>query len=156
MSKHHLFGPYVCRFLLEDVVERNLSLNTKKSYRDTFKLLFRFMTERYSIDPIRLTVEQVSPETVRTFLNYLEQVRKSSASTRNKRLTAIHSIFKFIARQEPELIDHAIRIQDIPLRRTVSPQMCYLEKDEMNVLLAVPDRNRPQGQREYGAVALPL
>ena len=61
----------------------------------------------------------------------------------------IHSLFRFVARQVPELVDHAAQIHAIPLRRSAAPTMAYLEKPEIDALLAVPDRRRPQGQRDY-------
>jgi site-specific recombinase XerD len=151
MSNDHLLGPFVRRFLLEEVVEdRNLSLNTQRSYRDAIRLLFLFIAERYATDPTRVTVEQVDAEVVRTFLVYLEGERGCSVASRNQRLTAIHSLFRFIGREVPELVERASQIQAIPPRRTATPAMAYLEKQEMDALLAMPDRQRSQGRRDYG------
>ena len=94
MSEHHLLGPFVRRFLLEEVVtERNLSLNTQKSYRDAIRLLFRFIAECHSTDPTCVTVEQVDSEMVRSFLVHLESERGNSIATRNQRLTAFTLCF---------------------------------------------------------------
>jgi integrase/recombinase XerD len=150
MPNSHLFGPYVRRFLLEDVInDRNLSLNTQKSYRDSFRLLLGFISEHDGIDPTRLTVEKVNAEVVRRFLAHLEKERGSSVATRNQRLTAIRSLFHFISQCAPELVDLATQIEGVPLRKTSSPVISYLEKDEMDAVLAAPDRRRPQGQRDY-------
>ena len=150
MSDHHLMGPFVRRFLLEELVaDRNLSPNTQKSYRDTIRLLFGFVAERYSTDPTRVTVEQVDAAVVRAFLAHLENDRGNSIATRNQRLAALHSLFRFIGRLVPELVDHAAQIQAIPLRRTTAPVMPYLDKHEIDALLAVPDRRRAQGRRDY-------
>lgn len=155
MPDHHLMGPFVRRFLLEELVaDRNLSLNTQKSYRDTIRLLFRFVAERYSTDPTRVTVEQVDAAIVRGFLVHLEEDRGNSIATRNQRLAALHSLFRFIGRLVPELIDHATQIQAIPLRRTATPVMPYLDKHEVDALLAVPDRARAQGRRDYALLLL--
>ena len=70
-------------------------------------------------------------------------------STRNQRLAALHSLFRFTGRQVPELVDHAAQIHAIPLRRTAVPAMPYLEKSEIDGMLAVPDRTRAQGRRDY-------
>jgi len=145
-----LLGSFIRRFLVEDVVlDRNLTANTQKSYRDSIRLLLRYMADRYSTEPTRLTVAQLTVSVVRGFLEHLEKDRGSSAATRNQRLAAIHSLFRFIAREEPELVEHAAQIRDIPLRRTAPPVMPYLEKHEIDALLAVPDRRRAQGQRDY-------
>ncbi len=150
MFNSHPLGPFVRRFLLENVVaDRNLSLNTQKSYRDAIRLLLRFIAERYGINPTRLTVEDVNAEVVRHFLAYLEKERGSSLATGNQRLTAIRSLFHFISQCVPELVNLATQIEAVPLRKTVSPTITYLEKEEMDALLAVPDRRRPQGQRDY-------
>lgn len=150
MPDGHPLGPFVRRFLLEEVVaDRNLTLNTQRSYRDSIRLLLRFLHERHAIEPTRVTVEQITAAVARTFLAHLEEQRGNSVSTRNQRLAAIHSLFGFVARQAPELVDHAAQIHAIPLRRSAAPAMAYLEKPEIDALLAMPDRRRPQGQRDY-------
>ncbi len=150
MSDDHLLGPFVRRFLLEEVVaDRNLALNTQRSYRDSIRLLLRFLHEHHAVAPTRVTVEQVTAAVARSFLAHLEEQRGNSVPTRNQRLAAIHSLFRFIARQVPELVDHAAQIHAIPLRRSPVPTMAYLEKPEIDALLAVPDRRRAQGQRDY-------
>ncbi|MCP3863304.1 MAG: site-specific integrase [Aestuariibacter sp.] len=150
MSNHHLMGPFVRRFLIEElVVDRNLSPNTQKSYRDTIRLLFNFISERHSTDPTRVTVDQIDTAVVREFLAHLENDRGNSIATRNQRLAALHSLFRFIGRLVPDLVEHAAQIQAIPLRRTIVPNMAYLEKYEIDALLGVPDRRRAQGRRDY-------
>lgn len=150
MSDYHLIGPFVRRFLLEELVaDRNLTPNTQKSYRDTIRLLFGYVADRHSTDPTRITVEQVDATVVRSFLVHLEEERSNSISTRNQRLAALHSLFRFIGRLVPDLVDHAAQIQAVPLRRTGTPVMPYLDKHEMDALLAVPDRRRAQGRRDY-------
>ncbi len=150
MSDAHLLGPYVRRFLLEHAVaDRQLSRATQHSYRDAIRLLLRFLAEQERIDPTRLTVEQVTATRVRGFLRYLEQARGNAVATCNQRLAALHALFRFVGRQAPELVDMATHIQGVPLRRTAAPTMAYLEKPEVDTLLATPDRRRPQGQRDY-------
>jgi hypothetical protein len=86
MTKTHPLGSFVHRFLLEDVVaDRNLSLNTQKSYRDTLRLLFGYLTDHHATDPTRVTVELVTAEVIRGFLAPLEQQRHSAVATRNQR-----------------------------------------------------------------------
>jgi len=152
MSDHHLMGAFVRRFLIEELVtDRNLSPNTQQSYRDAIRLLFNFVAERYSTDPTRATVEQVDAAVIRAFLAYLENDRGNSIATRNQRLSAFHSLFRFIGRLVPDLIEHAAQIQAIPLRRTIVPTMAYLEKYEIDALLDVPDR-RTLGYRDYALI----
>ena len=150
MANEHQMGPFVRRFLLEELVaDRNLSPNTQKSYRDTIRLLFGFVGEHCATGPTRVTVELLDAALLRRFLTYLEDERGNSIATRNQRLGALHSLFRFIARLVPELVDHAAQIQAIPLRRIATPAMPYLDKHEIDALLAVPDRRRAQGRRDY-------
>jgi len=146
----HPFGPFVRRFLLDEVVaDRNLSLNTQRSYRDTLRLLFAFFAERQVAEPAQVMTEQITADRVREFLSHLESQRGNSVATRNQRLAAIHSIFRFISRQVPELVEHATSIYAIPARRADIPTMPYLDKQEMDALLAAPDRRQSQGRRDY-------
>jgi len=150
MNKDHLLAPYVRQFLLQDLIaDRNLSLNTQRSYRDTIRLLLRFIHQNHSTDPIRVTVKQITADLVRNFLTHLERNRTNSVATRNQRLAAIHSFCRFVSRQLPEFLDQARQIQSIPLRRSPVPSISYLEKEEVDALLATPNRGRPQGQRDY-------
>jgi site-specific recombinase XerD len=150
MPEHHLLGPYIRRFLLEHVVaDRNLSRNTQHNYRDGIRVLLRFMTDRHRIDPADLTVEHVTADVVREFLRYLELERKNTAATLNHRVSVIHSLFRFIGRLVPELVERASQLQAVPLRRVDHPTVPYLEKPEIDALLATPDRRRRQGQRDY-------
>jgi integrase/recombinase XerD len=122
MPEHHLLGPYVRRFLLEHVVaERNLSRNTQRSYRDAIRVFLQFMIDRHRIDPVDLTVEQVTAAVVRDFLTYLKSERHNAATTLNQRLTMIHSLFRFIGHQAPELVELAAQLQAVPLRRVDHP-----------------------------------
>ena len=155
MNPTHPIGPFVRRFLVEEVVaERGLSPNTQKSYRDTIRLLFRFLAERHGTDPTRVTVEQVDATLLREFLRHLKDRRGSSAATRNQRLTALRSLFRFTGRLVPELVDHAAHIQAIPPCRAALPLIPFLEKAEVEALLAVPDRRRLQGRRDYALLLL--
>jgi integrase/recombinase XerD len=150
MNDYHLLGPFVRRFLLEEVVaDRNLSLNTQRSYRDAIRLLFRFIAKCHAIEPTRVAVEQVDAQLVRAFLAHLENERESSVATRNQRLATIHSLFRFISRQVPELVEQATQIRAIPPRCTPTPAMPYLDKQEIDALLAVPNRQKAQGRRDY-------
>ncbi len=146
----HLMGTFVRRFLLEELsADRNLSPNTQQSYRDGIRLLFKFIADAYSTDPTNVTVEQVNAPLVRAFLVHLEEERGNSITTRNQRLAVLHSLFRFIGRLVPELVANAAQILAIPPRRTVTPVMDYLEKPEIEALLAVPDRRHALGRRDY-------
>lgn len=155
MPERHLLGPFVRRFLVEELIaDRNLSRNTQMSYRDAIRLLFRFVAQRTSTDPTRATVEQIDAAVIRAFLAHLEDNRGNSIATRNQRLAALHSLFQFIGRLVPDLVEHAAQIQAIPLRRSIVPTMTYLDKREIDALLAVPEYRRAQGRRDYTLLLL--
>ena len=135
--------------LLQVVAARNLSLNTQKSYRDTIRLLLAFVREHHGLDPVRVSVEHLTVELLRAFLAHLEADRGNAITTRNQRLTALHSLFRFIARETPELVERATQIQAILPRRSTNQAMAYLDKNEMDALLAVPNSKHRQGLRDY-------
>jgi len=150
MDKPHQLGPFIRRFLLEEVVaDRNLSLNTQKSYRDTILLLLDFMREQHGLDPTRVSVECLTVDVLRAFLAHLEGDRGNAISTRNQRLAALHSLFRFLGRQVPEIVGQATAIQAILPRRTTTQPMAYLDKIEMDALLAVPNPKHRQGLRDF-------
>jgi site-specific recombinase XerD len=146
-------SPWVRRFLLEHLAgERNLAPNTQKSYRDTLCLLLPFAARgaRRRVD--RLRVEDLSAARVRAFLQDLQERRGCGAATRNQRLAAIRSLSRFIALRRPEYLPWYADIRDIPSKKAARPLVTYLEKDEMDALLAAPDRTARQGRRDYAAL----
>ena len=150
MTETTLLGPWVRRFLLEYLVsERNLAVNTRRSYRDTLVLLLPFVAQRQKTRIDRLHVEQLSPTVVRTFLQELETVRGCAIATRNQRLAAIHALAHFIGEHGPEYLAWCSAIRIIPFKKSTQTVIPYLDKAEMEALLAAPDRTTPQGQRDY-------
>jgi len=150
MNDPTLLGPWVRRFLLDHlIVERNLSPQTQRSYRDTLRLLLPFVATQVHQPLDRLTVEQLNAERVCTFLRHIEEQRHCTIATRNQRLGAIRALAGFVAEHSPEHIAWCGEIRRIPFKKTVQLAVPYLEKPEMDALLKVPDRNTKQGQREY-------
>ena len=148
-SKHPL-GPYLRRFLIEEtLLDRNLALNTQKSYRDAFVQLLRFMKDRHGVSPENLVVENVTPTVLRGFMGYLQKDRGNGDSTRNQRMAALHSFFRYIARETPELVDLSSQVNALPMRKTVTKSIPYLEKDEIEAVLEAPDRSKAQGRRDH-------
>jgi len=150
MDKRELLGPWIRRFLLEHIVEeRNLSRNTQQSYRDTLAMLLPFIAVQAESPLDCLRVIDLSASRVRVFLTHLEQVRKVSISTRNQRLAAIHALARFIAEYSPQHVAWLGEIKTVPFKKTLRKLVSYLEKPEVEALLAVPDRTTVQGQRNY-------
>lgn len=150
MSERELAGRWIRRFLPEHVVaERNLSRNTQKSYRDTMKLLLPFVARKTKRAVDRLALEDFTPETVRSFLNSLEEERGSSVATRNQRLATVHAWARFVAEHLPEQVIWSSQVRAIPFKKAPRSVVAYLEKVEMDALLDAPDRDTPQGRRDY-------
>jgi integrase/recombinase XerD len=150
MNKSTLLGPWLRRFLLEHLVtERNLAINTQRSYRDMLTLLLPFVTDKLSKSVDRLTIDDLSPEIVRQFLTHLEQQRACSITTRNQRLSSIHSLARFIAEHAAEYVEWFTQIRLIPVKRSFQAEITYLDKQEMNELLVAHDQHTAQGRREH-------
>jgi site-specific recombinase XerD len=150
MTDVALLGPWLRRFLLEHLVgERNLSRNTQHSYRDTLRLLLPFAAERAGKPVDRLQVEDLSAEQVRAFLRELEEKRGCGVATRNQRLAALRSLALFIGRHSPEQVQWCGEIRCIPFKKAARPLLGYLEKAEMDALLAAPDASKAQGRRDH-------
>ena len=150
MTNTSKFGSWVRRFLLEHLVsERNLARNTQRSYRDTLALLIPFIAEQVHKPIDQLNIEHVSAENVKRFLQDLEQTRGCIVTTRNQRLAVIHALARFIGQHSPEHIEWSGEIRGIPFKRTSKASITYLEKSEIDALLAAPDRNTAQGRRDY-------
>lgn len=150
MADNSLLGPWVRRFLLEHVVaERNLARNTQISYRDTLTLLLPFTSAQIRRPIDRMTVEDLSPAIVRQFLEHLERERHCCGSTRNLRLSSIHSLARFIGMRSPVHLSWCSELRSIPLKKTAKTTIGYLEKAEMDMLLRQPDRRSALGARNY-------
>lgn len=153
MNNSNLLGPWLRRFLVEHLTsERNLARNTQQSYRDTLRLLLPYAAKINKQTVDRLLVEEVSADIVRSFLQGLEDQRKCSVSTRNQRLAAIHSLARFIGTNSPEHVSWCGEIRAIPAKKTSRPLIAYLEKEEMDALLAAPDRTTAQGRRDHAVL----
>lgn len=150
MKDKSLLGPWIRRFLLEHLVaERNLSRNTQASYRDTLTLLLPFASKQGGCAIDRMTVEELTPEVVRKFLDHLERDRQCSEVTRNQRLATIHSLARFIGTRSPVHLAWCSEIRAVPFKKTAKTAIGYLEKAEMDALLNQPDRRTSLGVRDH-------
>lgn len=150
MAETTKLGPWVRRFLLAHLVrERNLARTTQRSYRDTMALLIPFIAGMVHKQIDTLDVDHVSAENVQQFLQHLEQTRRCTVTTCNQRLAVIHALARFIGQHCPEYIAWRGEIRAIPFKRTSKTSITYLEKSELDALLAAPDRNTAQGRRDY-------
>lgn len=127
--------------------QRALSEQTLQSYRDSLKLLLRFAADRD--DPSLLNVEHLSVEKITAFLQHLETVRHNQAATRNVRLSAIHSFFRYLGGQYPEHLAQAQRVLSVPFKRTGTREIQHLEGAEIQAILHQIDRSKGNGHRDF-------
>jgi integrase/recombinase XerD len=150
MTNKNLVATWVRRFLLEHVVaDLNLSRNTQASYRDALALLLPFVTKQGGQTIDRLELARLSPEVVRRFLTHLEVERHCSVTTRNQRLAAIHAFARFVGARSPEHLAWCAELTTIPFKKAAKGTLPYLEKSEMDAVLAAPDRRTSQGARDH-------
>ena len=153
MTNQKLLGPWIKRFLQEYLVsDRNLAINTQRSYRDTLCLLLPFMARQAKRPIEQLEVEDISAERIRKFLLDLEHTRHCSISTRNHRLAAICSLAKYIGLNSPEHLHWSGQIRDIPFKKDVHATVTYLEKSEMDALLKASEGTLPQQRRDHALI----
>jgi integrase/recombinase XerD len=150
MNKPNFLSPWIKKFLLEYLITVcNLSRNTQKSYRDTFRLCIPYFAKRIKKSFDQLIIEDLSTELVKDFLSYLELERNCSLMTRNQRLAALHAFAKFLGLNSPEHTEWCRQIRLIPFKKTKHSLISYLEKIEIDALLNAPDRTTEQGKRDY-------
>ena len=132
----HSLANFMKRFFSHYLpVQKGLSVNTIAAYRDALKLLLCYAADTVPKPLDKLLVEDMAEKVVLGFLEYVQEGRSCSARTRNARLAAIHSLFAFIAREQPELLAHCQSIRAIPLKRTEHRTVDYLEEKEMQAIL---------------------
>lgn len=129
--------------------QRRVSSNTIAAYRDTFRLLLHFSQTQTGKAACELLVADLDADLIGAFLNYLETERKNSIRTRNARLAAIRSFFRFAALQLPELLGIIQRVLAIPQKRADHKLVCFLDRNEMKALLDATDRSTWIGLRDY-------
>jgi integrase/recombinase XerD len=150
MREHHLAAPWIRRFLLEHLVgDRNLSINTRDSYRDTLRLALPFVAQKAGLPIDKLDITDISPQRIRDFLAYVEKQRKCSIGTRNQRLAGLHALARFIGEHSPEHIDWCAQVRLIPSKRRQRALVDYLTEGEMQALLEAPRQSTDQGRRDY-------
>jgi integrase/recombinase XerD len=150
MTDQTLLGYWVRRFLLEYAAsERNLSPNTCASYRDMLVQLLPYAAKRKRASVDALAVTDLSADFVRAFLAHLESERNCSTATRNQRLGSIHALARFIGAHSPEHVEWCAQIRMVPIKKGVANSVTYLEKPEMDALLAAPDQSSSQGARDH-------
>jgi integrase/recombinase XerD len=141
--------PFLLQSFFADhlIRQRQASPHTVAGYRDCFRLLLQFAKERLGKSPSQLRIEDLAAPFIGHFLDHLENTRKNCARTRNTRLGTIHSFFRYVALHEPALGLHCQRILAVPKRHVRRP-IDFLNREEMDALLSVPDSSTWIGRRD--------
>ena len=149
------FPSMLSDFLLKELPNiRNQSSNTIISYRDTYVRLLIYCRDVLSIKPERISVTDLTAERLVDYLNWLEQDCNNSINTRNQRLAAIHSLFRYIQMQSPEYLFQCQQILGIPYKKAEKHPVGYLSEDETKTLLSTPDTSTRKGRRDQALLTL--
>ena len=141
------FGQYL-------VAQRGVSAHTVLGYRDAMKLFLQFAADHHHKAIIDLTLDDLSADTVRNFLNHLEKVRKNGVPTRNVRLAAIRSFFQYLSITDPRHLAQCRTVLAIPLKRKAYRVPEYLQRNEIQSIFAGIDCHSLSGQRDDALLRL--
>lgn len=142
---------YLSKYLPGEV---GASSNTIQSYRDTFSILIKYCISEKNIATEKLTLHHLDMKLIENFLNWLEEVRKCSVSTRNQRLAAIHAFFKYLQLEHPHSLYQYQQILAIPMKKCRKKSVNYLALYAIKNLLGMPDRNTKGGRRDLVLLSL--
>jgi site-specific recombinase XerD len=150
MKPTQLIGPLLEGFFLEHLLaHKRVSPRTISSYRDTLHLLLLFVRDRTHTEPSSLRIDALDVSIILSFLDHLEIERHNCARSRNTRLAAIHSFFRWVALCDPLSVGLATRVLAIPCKRTDRLLIHSLSRDEIDAILAAPDLSQWRGRRDY-------
>ena len=136
------------------VNQKQVSSHTIASYRDTFQLLLKFIRQQRGRQPSQLTWEDLDAALICAFLNHCEKSRHNGPRTRNLRLTAIRSFFRFASYQEPAQAARMQQILAIPNKRQPRRLIGFLTRPEVAALLGAPDQRTWSGRRDHAFLLL--
>lgn len=129
--------------------QKHASPRTLATYRDAFRLLLRFVQETKGVQPATLSVADLDAPTILAFLDNIEQKRANCVRSRNARLAAIRSFFRFVQMREPAVLAVASRVLAIPVKRTERRLVGYLTRSEIDAILSTADRTQWDGRRDH-------
>lgn len=143
------FPALVQRFFGHLRAEQEVSPHTVAAYRDTFRLLLRFIADRRKIPIDHITLDAVNPDSTLAFLEHLEKQRHNHVRTRNVRLTAIRAFVRFaLGHTPPDFVGDAQRMLAIPSKRTTKPVLGFLQRKEVDAIIAAVDPSTWTGRRD--------
>jgi site-specific recombinase XerD len=136
--------------------QRHASPHTIASYRDSFRLLLAFAKKRFNKDPSDLELKELDAPFLGEFLHHLETERGNSARTRNARLAAFHSFFRYVALSEPIYAHQCQRVLAMPGKRHEKKPVDFLSEAEIKALQAAPDTSSWLGRRDRALLTLAI
>jgi len=155
MTVQPTFPTLLQRYFTQRLVQqRQVSAYTIASYRDTFRLLLQFAQRRLHRAPSALAIDDINAPLVVEFLDELEKTRDVKARTRNLRLTAIRSFFRYVAFEAPAHAAQIQRLLAIPAKRYARALVPFLSRLEVDALLAAPDQRTWSGRRDHALILL--
>lgn len=134
--------------------QRGFSTNTIISYRDSFALFLRYCDENCKLSPDSITIDKITKLLVENFLDWLCNEKGNSVSTRNQRLAALHSFFRYVRTESPEQILKCQQILSVPIKKKTQEPVNYLVFDGIKSILAQPDLNSLNGRRNLCMLSL--
>lgn len=155
MSKYN-FGKYLSLYFLRYIPSRmDYSENTVKSYRDTFTVLLRYCTDVLNLKPEKMKLTDMNKDFIEDFLNWLVDEKGYAIRTRNQRLAALQSFFRFLQIETPENLERCNSILSIKTRKVQNTgQMTYLSINAIRKLLATPNGKTKEGKRDLAILTL--
>lgn len=148
--KAKTLGYHITKFFSEYLPSvKGVSKNTIHSYRDTFVIFFDYLHSSYKLNVNKMSIETINEQMVEMFLDYLENERKNSIATRNQRLAALHSFYRYLQRKELSCYDLCSRILSIPVKKTPTKTISYFSVDEITNLINSPNTITKYGFRDY-------
>lgn len=150
MTSQLRLSSMVQSFFTQHLTEhKQVSPRTVTAYRDTFRLLFTFLQNKTSHTPSEVEIQELDAPIILEFLDHLESARGNQARSRNARLSAIRSFFKYASVRDVEHLAIANRVLAIPNKRAARPMITYLTRPEVDAILAVPNRETWLGSRDH-------
>ena len=150
MTQSAQFSSLVQSFFAQHLCEhKHVSPQTVMVYRDTFRLLFAFMQARTGRTPSDLAIADLDAPAILAFLDHLETERSNHARSRNLRLSAIRSFFRYASLRDVEHLAVANRVLAIPTKRTTHPLLTFLSRPEIDAILASTDQSTWLGSRDH-------
>ncbi len=155
MNNTPSFAPLLQGFFTQRLLQqKQASPHTISSYRDTFRLLLKFIQAHLNKPPSSLLFDEIDAPLIVAFLDDLEKRRGITARSRNLRLTAIRSLFHYAAFEVPSRSEQIQRVLAIPSKRYTRALVCFLTRPEVDALLAAPDTHTWGGRRDHALLLL--